>query len=411
MLTHIFIKIHLNSTYTCPLILFILFNLINYQNGIAQDFRVSDAVSLEKIENLLIQEGFQSVGAKFNSNKLIVTYENRRYRLEALAIEKIATLIQSENLQDIDTLILVTQKFNIPIISTTYLLSSDSASFLHTQQKIAPTEKNFKNQLKNKGNYRLELEVKPQLRLALGGFPDPVVHQINLIPQLHFYLWKGARFSFQTIIPISNEFETPTEKYVRPGIVQLEQRFRLPAQTYIGLTAGYFTKNRYGGLAEVGKYFFNGNLLLRAQAGYTGLAVYEKEPDKVWKISRPDYLDYQFGADYYFKKWNVIASVDYAKTLFGQTMLRGSVLKYFKEVNIGFFAFKTERGLNYGLNCAIPLFPKKYFKPGFFSIRPSRALDYTYHGTQNYVTQYRSIQDLKIFMQRLEPFFINQQIK
>ncbi|MFK7983612.1 MAG: YjbH domain-containing protein [Saprospiraceae bacterium] len=379
---------------------------------------------IQKISDKLVDEGFQNIGVATDNNTLIVQYENRRYRLEALALKQVIGLVGTELPTEIDTLIVITQQLNIPILTTTIPVASyqksrqdttsnnaiDFAKTIKVQQKLPKSyaTQTFANQ--NRGNYKFELEIEPELRLGLGGFPDPVVHQFNLLPTAHFYLWKGARASFQTTLPIFNEFDIPEETFFRPRILQLEQRLRLPAQTYLYLTAGYFTENRYGGQAELGKYFWNGRLLLRAKAGYTGYATYVNEPEIAWQITRPSYLDYQFGADYYFKKWNVIASAEYAKTLSDQHILRLSTMKYFNEVNIGFFVFRSERGNNFGFQCAIPLAPKKYFKPGFLSVRPSKHFRYTYYGTQKYVRQYFTKNALRNSMRRLEPFFIQRQL-
>lgn len=411
-------KTNLFKTLRQPILMIALILLASYWSQ-GQVYRGSIEADTESIRLLLTQEGFQNVMAFYDYNQLIVSYENRRYRLESEAIKQIVRLLDGEVSSEINQLVIVTRKLNIPILYTTIPLTTNTKSQPNSLTLPTTGKVNLKEvesydfsqrPASNTGNYRIELELKPELRLALGGFPDPVVHQFNILPALHFYLWKGARLSWQTTLPIWNEFDIPDQRSWRPRIIQLEQRFRLPAQTFVGLSMGYFTKNRYGSVVELGKYFWNGNLLLSGKVGYTGYANYEKEPAKVWKIGVLDYVDYKIEANYYFKKWNVISRVEYAKTLFDQYMLRGSVSKYFKEIEIGFFVYQTQKGNNYGFHCAIPLMPKKYFKPSFLSIRPASSFDYIYHGTQNYVTQYETIRDLGSFMRQLEPFFIQRQL-
>lgn len=385
--------------------------------SISQVYKASSEDQTGDLKLLLEAQGFQSINAVYDYDKLLISYENRRYRREAQAIKEIVQLVTPKIPKGVDRLIILTKRLNIPILQTTVLLHQNNNDSLQiktvnwpVQLQVESLSSQFAHDIRvNAGNYKLELEIKPELRLALGGFPDPVVHQLNLLPTFHFYLWKGARLSFQTTLPIWNEFENPRETFWRPRIFQFEQRVRLPYQIFASFSAGYFTKNRYGSVLEMGKYVLNGRLLLRGKIGYTGYATYEKEPTRTWKIGRLDDLDYKVGIDYYFKKWQFIASVEYAETLFNQNMLRASVSKYFREIEIGFFAFNTQKGNNYGLHVSIPLYPKKYFKPRFFSIRPAPSFDYIYHGTQNYVTQYQTIQDLRTYMKRLEPFFIQQQ--
>lgn len=379
------------------------------------------------ISELLAAEGFQNIEVHRTNNKTIVRYENRRYRYEVEAIKNTLSLVNKTNISPKDTLILVSKRWNIPLVSIE-LIVEDYQHFIDKKitaetfgqrliikNQSAYTRQKRINKTVNSGNYRIEIEIEPQLRLALGGYPDRVAHQINLIPRANMYLWKGAKLTFGGILPISDELGIEEEKMIRPEVLSLSQYMRLPANSYAGLSLGYFTKYRYGSQAELGKFFLNGNLLIRGKVGYTGYASYPKrlfleKPEKGWQRANLEYLDYAAGIEYRYSKWDVRAGVEYGKAQFDKRYLRVNLTRQINEMEIGFFAFKTTDGENYGVHVALPIYPKKYWKPKAVSIRPARQFKYTYHGDQYYLTEYKTGANLADLHFQLNPSFIKNRL-
>ena len=80
----------------------------------------------EQIVETLIAEGFQSVNLAVSDNTLIVSYENRVYRLEATALKQVAKLViaKIEKQVRLDTLVLISKQLQIPIITTKLLIKN-----------------------------------------------------------------------------------------------------------------------------------------------------------------------------------------------------------------------------------------------------------------------------------------------
>ncbi len=376
------------------------------------------------VANQMVAEGFQSISIKQEGTTFFLAYENRVYRYEVAAIKKIIQLVTPLIKAEATELIIITQRQQIPVFSTTLVL----ADYLDFQAKNMPLEQ-FISRLKitqavesisrkdwaiynnNSGKYKLEFVIEPDLNLALGGHPDAIQHQFNLLPAANIYLWKGAKFKFQAILPISNELPIPEETFVRPGILSFHQEIRLPANLFAGVSAGYFTNYRYGTVLDLTKYFFNGDLAIRGHLGYTGYASYPKrlgvdEPEKIWQYGDFDYVDYKIGMDYFIAKWNLKVGVDYGKVLFHRNIAQLHITQQFKELSFGLFGFKTQSGYNYGVDLKIPIFPKKYWKPKTISIKPESHLKYTYYTTQNYVSQYETGNDFMLDNQYFTPALI-----
>ncbi len=376
------------------------------------------------VANQMIAEGFQSISIKQVGSTFFLAYENRVYRYEVAAIKKIIQLVTPLIKEETTELVLITQRQQIPVFSTTVVL----ADYLGFQAGDMPLE-TFISRLRitqsverisredwavynnNTGKYKLEFVIEPDLNLSLGGHPDAILHQFNLLPSANIYLWKGAKFKFQAILPISNELPIPEETFVRPGILAFHQEVRLPTNLFAGVSVGYFTNYRYGTALDVKKYFFNGNVALRGHLGYTGYASYPKrlgvdEPEKVWQYGDLDYVDYKIGMDYFIAKWNLKIGVDYGKALYHRNITQVRITQNFKELSFGLFGFKTKSGYNYGVDLAMPIFPKKYWKPKTISVRPASHLKYRYYTTQHYVSQYDSGNDFILDNQYFTPALI-----
>lgn len=367
-----------------------------------------------ELSQRLQSRGFQNILVNVDqARKLNISFENRRYRFDAKSFQVAMEDIQTITGDQFSTINLTLVKRAIPI--TTFTFSSELSGqqgagnfhFSDQSRRGIDDEKYTAS-----GQYKILFKLEPELRLALGGFPDAVVHQVNLLPSANIFLWKGAKVTLQATIPIANEFAIPEEEFLRPRVMVFNQIFRLPENIFISTDIGYFTRDRYGINAEAGKFFFNGDLFIRAKVGYTGYAAYPAkrttpEPTRNWERGKINYFDYLVGVDYYLGAADIQLTLEYGRVLYFRNMARFEVNRYFNEIDIGFFAYLTQGEENYGFSLSIPIFPKKYHKPKVISFQPERYFQYGYSGTQNYAIQYSTGTSLKQFFQRLQPFFLD----
>lgn len=383
------------------------------------------------IANGLEQEGFQSIDIQQVKQGLVIAYENRIYRFDALGLRqaiKITKETLNDQLHQIEKLTFVNKRHNIPEVSAIWnivdhtIKDLPSISFSRKVDAINKGKPLIKNQ--NTGNFRAELVLRPFLTMELGNLylEDQFIHLIDLRPKLNIYLWKGAHFTSEVILPISNEFKTQAPHWgeIRTRIISLTQQFRLPRATFVNTSIGLFSRNRYGISTQIGKYFLKDRLRLTGKIGYTGHASYVRfnglEVQKKWLYTKLNYLDYKVGAHYWLPKWNTQLSIAYGKVLFDRTALFFKCTQRFKEVELGFFLFRTDQGKNYGMNIGIPLFPKKYWKPKLFSIRPAKKFRYTYlsgfdqSGQINLAREYQAQGMNGDFPQDLNPYFLKNYV-
>ena len=381
------------------------------------------------LSTAISKKGYQSVALVVATNQLYIYYENRVQRFEPQVIIDVIKTIGVNNFPiEVETIHLITQKLQQPLVTTSFTVKdlkswtkgaiplTTFVNSIDIRQGGKRLKKQKNKVITNSGNYSLELEIKPQIGLGLGGFPDAVVHRFYLLPTFNVHLWKGAQLQMEIILPISSEFDITGEHFIRPGILSFSQTIRLPKQLWLQGAIGYFSKNRYGGRLSTAKFLFNGSLSITGEIGYTGYASYPmklgvEKAIKGWEYADIDYLDYSVGMAYWFKDWNTQVKLEYAKVLFNKKQVKLSVLQRFNEVDIGFFALKTERGNNYGMQLNIPIFPKKYWNPKRLSIRPAHSLNYTYHATQFFADQYKTGNAIADFYRQLNPEFIKKQLQ
>lgn len=383
--------------------------------------------SLGVLEETLVKHGFQQVSAKIHLSVLLITYENRVYRFESNAIAQIIKLLTPQIVDTtVETIRIIPLKYGLPMIQID-VAADQLKAFQNGEitassliEKITITQSISKKlrglTYKNKSTFKAEFEIEPHLRLSLGGFPDAVLHQINIRPTANIFLWKGAQVKLQGILPLTNEFSATEENWARPGILVFNQYVRLPANSWAKLSLGYFERFRYGGELQLGKYFFNGNLEINAKLDYTGYASYPirlfvDQPKRGWQFTDVDYWNYQAGVHYRIPKWDLVIGMEMGKALFFQDFFRVQFYRQFNEVKLGFFALKSNSGENYGFNLSIPLIPKKYWKPRFFSVRPSRAFTYNYQATQTRISVVDTGYDFAFLRDQFNPTFLQAQLR
>jgi len=377
------------------------------------------------IADNLVAEGFQNIEVRQSNNNLIVGYENRVYRFDALALSKVIQITKESGLNFPDSMnqvTFVTKRSNIPMLSKT-LSFKDNQFYAANGSRDVSIFKAGKSIIRsrNSGNFRAELVLRPYLSMELGNLylGDNFIHLIDLRPKLNLYLWKGAIFTYEAILPISNEFKTQAPQWseIRPRVIAFNQRFRLPKATFISASVGLFSRSRYGISGQIGKYFWKDRLWVTAKAGYTGHLSYVRfngrEVQKGWIYTDADYFDYKVGLNYWLPKYNTQLSVEYGKVLFDRTALFFKCKQQFKELDLAFYLYRTDEGRNYGMQISIPIFPKKYWKPKLFSVRPSRKFSYNYLSGFDNARQVNLAREYQFegmhndFPQDLNPYFLD----
>ncbi len=398
--------------------------------------RLKQAFSTALMDNL-IENGFENISVVLQDKRIIATYENRIYRSEIVAMEKIVNIVWP-GLSEYEEVILIPQNEGIPLSAITITPNDRSenkeklATEFHrrTQKRVAKkynfldnkkdlfnikasfdTDKTWGETLMirktNSSKFKIDVVLYPQLKARFGSSGDAFESQINLAPMITITLWKGMSLSGQLIIPLQNDLDIE-EDYWRPGIITANQTFRLPHTIFVSTTAGYFTEERYGLDIEAREYFANGKLFVGTRVGYTGYASYT---EGVWNYSNIGFLTWLFNAGFRLPRYDLGLVAAYGKFLGGDKGIRLDMYQQFGEVDIGFFAINTDVGKDAGFNVRIPIYPRKYLPTKRFRISPAKSfqLEHLYRGFPREAIQYDTGQSIDEFMKRLNPDHVEKQ--
>lgn len=405
---------------------------MNYKNGIILftiflTCSTTRAQTADDIANKLINDGYENVIVSSSDSTLYVAVENRVLRFDVDAIIEILQLISSD-IKSYNNLSIIMQNKRTPLIQIDVstkdiagwidgdMTTSSFSDKLNVDLNIMETWEQIinhkENYWTNSSNSKFDFVIKPSYKFQFGIYSDPVLYQLNLAPHMEFGFWKGSTFLYELTIPIHNDFGS-REDSVRTSFVAFNQTFRFSNTFFLSASVGYFTQNRYGFDLEAKNYFMKGNMSLGFNLGYTGYASFSGTKlfySDLYLWTGSMYLDYRI------PEYDLTLGVMIGKYLMSDNTFRVDINREFGEIQIGFFALRSMKGVsNGGINISIPLFPSKYWKPGLVRFRTTQNLSYSYLVKTDLDDliglRYNSGFRLNEFTKRLNPDFVRNYIK
>lgn len=380
------------------------------------------------LENKLIEYGFENVAIKSKDGHLFVTYENRMFRHDIDAIEKVMELVfQVTGRNDrINYIELLPQNNRFAIVVLLYKLDDyydftqqiiSRAEFLEKLKISLDVDEQWqflrKSEFVNKTFYKPDIAVHALLRYHIGNYSNPFEPEFSLGPAINISLAEGFSLKFQSYVPIYNEL-TVEGNYWRPRIIALNQMVRFPNDFFMSTTIGQFANHRYGIDFQFMKYFLEGQVTLHANVGYTGSIYYRKSKYHVTDI---DTLTAFVSASYHVPQWDLILKAKVGQFIYQDVGVRFDVWRQFGEVDIGFYFFKTDIEKNGGITLSIPLFPKEYYPNRLARIIPAKnfSTEYRVRGLPitakvNGASEYKTGFDLQEFDKRLNPAYVKNNL-
>jgi Exopolysaccharide biosynthesis protein YbjH len=372
------------------------------------------------IMTCLKNAGYENLKVVSKQDTLFVCFENRKYRWDIKAIAEVLSLVMPKMEQNLVLSMIPLKrglpilKFSIPVkqywrfvrgeIPSGKFMGSLNVSYNIDLKNIYQASVSPSNPTFNK----FDIVVHPQIRAQFGNYSDPIESQINIAPAINVSFWKGMDLTTQIIFPLQNDLKKEGD-YIRPGLLTINQLIRLPLNSFASVSAGYFTKNRYGANLETRKYFLNGKIALGLSCGYTGFV---KVLDGRWAYSEVDLLSWDANVAYRYARYDLTVKLGYASYLNEDKGWRFDFYRQFGEVNIGFYALKTEGVLNGGFNFIIPIPPRKYNTKRIVRIRSasSFAWEYRAKGLTDNGRAYQTGNELDRLFMFYNPDYIKKQL-
>ncbi len=307
----------------------------------------------------------------------MVTYENRRFRYDVRALEEV-TRIVTAHLDGVDRVQLLPTRNGVPLVGVSLPARPDSGAALNASTLTATLAPDaFPGATTAPSTLKLDLVLHPYIGFGFGDFDDPVRLDLGVAPAVDVNLWDGLSVTAQIIVPFVEETDV-LYGGVRPGILAAHQELRLPLSTFARVSAGRFTRQRYGLDLTTTTYAANGRVSLTLRAGRTGFAAFDGGS---WLYSAPDVTTYSARLDgIVLPQYGLGAGVTVGRYLSEEPGVRADLYRSFGEATVGVFALTSEGNPNVGGRLLIPLPVHRHLPPGRVRARlaDSFELEYRY---------------------------------
>lgn len=389
--------------------------LLGAHNPVPAENSFTEAIIREMVKN-----GFENVIVKVSEARVLIAYENRVFRFDVEALREIVK-IAAPVIANNQLLVMVPKNRNIPIAvieisgaeckkyASGKLLPTDFGKMLNISFNTDSINDELKDIVwENSSFARFDIALKPGLKFEFGPYSEPVRYQLNLLPEVRTSLWKGMSLSYEFVVPVKNDFNARYDS-VRTGVVVLNQTLRLENSLFVSSSVGIFTQDRYGADIEARKYFLNGDLSVGANAGYTSSVSFSGF-ERI-HYSKDFILTGSVGVEYRIENFDLTVGVSAGKYLNADKSIRFDINREFGETEIGFFALRSNDGINNGgISISIPLFPSREFNPGLIRVTSGENFNTSYIVKSNprdlIGLRYNTRNRIDSFVKKLNPSFI-----
>ena len=384
--------------------------------------QVPPGIRSENITGDLIKKGYENIRVASRNDTLYIGLENRVWRWEPrAAAEVLKVVMPSADSGAVVSLTLL--RTGIPV--TTLVVSRKQYDNLlagrvtpagFTDSVVALlSDRGYRSSVArqhraNPSFNKVDVVIAPQVKFQFGNFTHPLEVQFNVAPAVQISFLKGMSLTAQVIFPVYNNLlSDPEGNTIRPGVVVLSQAFRLPYQFFTTVSAGYFTRNRYGVNGEVRKFLFNGKMGVGATLGYTGQV---QLVEGMFTYTPVDVFTWFCDASWRFAPCDMTIRAGYGGFIDGDRGWRVDVSRQFGEVSIGFFAMRTGGLVNGGFNFIVPLPPRRYGTKNHIRVRPASYVPWEYRakGLPSYGRSYTTGSGTEELLFNLNPDDIRKQL-
>jgi hypothetical protein len=342
----------------------------------------------ELVESALVQQGFENVRVNHNSDRhLSVEYENRVYRSNMDAAGIVAS-IATANQDDSCEISLVPLVHRMPVCSITFNVEdyreffSGNVSPDSFAEKIKIVQDRFFHDdsvrsSKNKSFGKFDLVLYPDLSYQLGNLENSFKLYLTLSPEISTTLWQGFTLRGRYKIPLVDEIGHYKKQSSLTRLIA-SQFLRIPYNGLAVLNVGMFDPDRWGASGEAAWFLFKGHVFVGSKIDYTGFLLFR---EGVWNYSKPHVFTNRTFCYYNFDKVDVSLGINYVKFLLGDYGYQFEISRVFKEIEIGFFATRTNKDDFGGFTVKIPIFPNRRLRPGIVRISPPLYYSISYRST------------------------------
>jgi hypothetical protein len=228
-------------------------------------------------------------------------------------------------------------------------------------------------------NYKFDFWIQPYFTAIFGNFERPVESNTSVALQTQFFIVPGLSLNTGILFPIINQMDG-RPKTIRPAPTFLNH-FYNSGNHFFSTSLGFFNNDQYGinvqyRHADLSKPFSFG-----LETGYTGFYYYPR--GGIYYESLNQFVALADVA-YRFKGPDFTAKLTAGQFMWSDKGARVDLIRQFTNVELGFYATKTQNGSTLGFNFAIPIPPGKLLQGKNARLRTTDEFRWEYTYTRGY---------------------------
>jgi hypothetical protein len=339
-----------------------------------------------RVETALVKLGMQHVTVVESDRRILIGYENTRYRFGPRAMAVVMKTLYS--LPDItsDTLTMLVRYRDLPVLVVHTPLWACRGDFPMAAMAVVKADWAFDKwehllQKKRKRNglnsslFQLDIPIGPGLRYQLGNFDQPIRAAVDVQVGLDMTVFPGLSVQGLLALPVYNNLDDKNKIRVERLALVYDRMFT--DRSSVQLSGGFFTLNRAGVHTVGRKWFGDERFSLRLEAGITGFSNIGG-PVRFKEQQLGLFPVYLLGAEYWWRRYSLCVRVTGGRFVFQDEGLSMEVFRQMGEQRMGFFVSRTTTGSNMGFNFSVPLFPSTYIKKGNVRLRVADQFPFVY---------------------------------
>lgn len=312
----------------------------------AMSFSLTPAYSQELQIEALKALGLENIKVVNEQEESFISFEDNVYRGVNRGLHQVL-----ETLNEVDS----TKRYNLLLMDegvARVAISSVSTSAISASYDTdALVEKLKEAQEHNSSFGKVDIMLYPELFLENSWLDKWYGVAIDLSPAFELSLWKGASLTGQIVIPLYTNMQDE-KQYVRAGVIAFRQSLRLANQLYGEFAVGNFTNDRMGVDATINYYTQDGGWNFGARAGLTGSSTFYGGD---WQVSYWQRVTWSGWASYYLSCYDLALKGEVVQMTYGDRGVRGTMMRYFKDVSVGLYGMITDGYANGGFIFSSPL--------------------------------------------------------
>jgi hypothetical protein len=222
--------------------------------------------------------------------------------------------------------------------------------------------------------YRFNVVIDPDIQIRFGNFVNPIQSKFSVLIGSDIMLARGLSLFAGLMIPIQNDLDSET-KQLKLGPTFFEYFTQITKNHFAQFSAGLFHNNRYGVDFEYRFFPYARRFSFGFRYAKTGFYYFPKK--SIFFDAVTDNLILG-NVEFLFPKDRISVSLDIGQFLEMDQGVRFSLIKQYKNIEIGFFSSATKLGNTAGFNFTIPLVPGKLIRSKSFELRTNDSFRWEY---------------------------------